>query len=226
MPGRRRRGRSSRRRCGGRASLAWTCWCWPRRRLAASAACRGCWTAASPSRRSGATALRTRGRRATRPCWHCTRAMCPFKRRTGATSFFWGRGVSGWPSCGRRPRGHGHGRTRWPAGWTTATPGWCWPGRRTALKKGTSWQARGRRSIAMSCRSRRKARTAPPPRNYSGARPLPSRWSPAARMPPPGAGTLHRLQAAGAGIWRTDTQGAITVFSDGHGPPTVTAARM
>ena len=43
---------------------------------------------------------------------------------------------------------------------------------------------------------------------------------------PPGAGTLHRLQAAGAGIWRTDTQGAITVFSDGHGPPVVTAARM
>ena len=43
---------------------------------------------------------------------------------------------------------------------------------------------------------------------------------------PPGAWTLHRLQAAGAGIWRTDTQGAITVFSDGRGTPVVTAARM
>ena len=46
------------------------------------------------------------------------------------------------------------------------------------------------------------------------------------RDAPPGAGTLHRLQAAGAGVWRTDTQGAITVFSDGHAPPMVTAARM
>jgi len=43
---------------------------------------------------------------------------------------------------------------------------------------------------------------------------------------PPGPGTLHRLQAAGAGIWRTDTLGAITMFSDGHGPPIVTGAHM
>ena len=43
---------------------------------------------------------------------------------------------------------------------------------------------------------------------------------------PPGPWTLHRLQAAGAGVWRTDTQGAITLYSDGRGPPLVTAARM
>ena len=43
---------------------------------------------------------------------------------------------------------------------------------------------------------------------------------------PPGLGTLHRLQAAGAAVWRTDAQGAITVFADGRGPPVVTAAHM
>lgn len=47
-----------------------------------------------------------------------------------------------------------------------------------------------------------------------------------AESTPPGAGTLHRLQAAGAGIWRTDTQGAITVFSNGRSPPAVTAAHL
>jgi competence protein ComEC len=42
----------------------------------------------------------------------------------------------------------------------------------------------------------------------------------------PGAGTLHRLQAAGAEIHRTDTLGTIIVLTDGRTAPTVTAERL
>jgi competence protein ComEC len=43
---------------------------------------------------------------------------------------------------------------------------------------------------------------------------------------PPDPGTLHRLQAAGAGIWRTDMQGAITVTANGVTAPQVTGAKL
>lgn len=43
---------------------------------------------------------------------------------------------------------------------------------------------------------------------------------------PPSPGVLHRLQAAGAAIWRTDRQGAITVTMDGHGSPALSASRL
>lgn len=37
----------------------------------------------------------------------------------------------------------------------------------------------------------------------------------------PTLGMLHRLQAAGAEVWRTDTQGTVLVTTDGRVPPTV-----
>ena len=41
---------------------------------------------------------------------------------------------------------------------------------------------------------------------------------------PPDPATLHRLQVAGAAVWRTDTQGDITVTTNGRISPVVTAA--
>jgi competence protein ComEC len=43
---------------------------------------------------------------------------------------------------------------------------------------------------------------------------------------PPGQMTLQRLEAAGAAVWRTDAQGAITIFVDGHTAPIVTASHL
>ncbi|BDI32289.1 hypothetical protein CCAX7_43400 [Capsulimonas corticalis] len=43
---------------------------------------------------------------------------------------------------------------------------------------------------------------------------------------PPDPGALHRLQAAGAGIWRTDMQGAVTVTTNGVSAPQVTGAKL
>lgn len=43
---------------------------------------------------------------------------------------------------------------------------------------------------------------------------------------PPTQATLHRLQAAGAAVWRTDTQGTITVTTSGRVSPAVTAAHL
>ena len=43
---------------------------------------------------------------------------------------------------------------------------------------------------------------------------------------PPAQTTLHRLQAAGTAIWRTDTQGTITVTANGRVAPVVTAAHL
>ena len=43
---------------------------------------------------------------------------------------------------------------------------------------------------------------------------------------PPDEATLHRLQAAGAAVWRTDTQGTITVTTGGRVSPAVTASRL
>lgn len=42
----------------------------------------------------------------------------------------------------------------------------------------------------------------------------------------PDQATLHRLQAAGAAVWRTDTQGTITITANGRTSPVVTAARL
>ena len=43
---------------------------------------------------------------------------------------------------------------------------------------------------------------------------------------PPTQETLHRLRAAGAAVWQTDTQGTVTVTANGRVPPAVTAAHM
>ena len=43
---------------------------------------------------------------------------------------------------------------------------------------------------------------------------------------PPAASTLHRLQAAGTALWRTDTQGTITITANGRVSPLVTAAHL
>lgn len=43
---------------------------------------------------------------------------------------------------------------------------------------------------------------------------------------PPTPSTLHRLQAAGTALWRTDTQGTITITANGRVSPTVTAAHL
>ena len=43
---------------------------------------------------------------------------------------------------------------------------------------------------------------------------------------PPSAETLHHLQAAGAAVWRTDTQGTITVTANGRLSPVVTADHL
>ncbi len=43
---------------------------------------------------------------------------------------------------------------------------------------------------------------------------------------PPDPVTLHSLQAAGAAVWRTDTQGTITVTAGGRVSPSVTAERL
>ena len=43
---------------------------------------------------------------------------------------------------------------------------------------------------------------------------------------PPAPITLHRLQAAGAAVWRTDTQGDITITATGRLSPVVTAERL
>ncbi len=43
---------------------------------------------------------------------------------------------------------------------------------------------------------------------------------------PPDQSTLHSLQAAGAAVWRTDTQGTITVTAGGRVSPSVTAERL
>jgi len=42
----------------------------------------------------------------------------------------------------------------------------------------------------------------------------------------PTQATLHRLQAAGADVWQTDTQGTVTVTATGRVSPVVTAARL
>lgn len=42
----------------------------------------------------------------------------------------------------------------------------------------------------------------------------------------PAQATLHRLQAAGAAVWRTDTQGTIAVTANGRVSPAVTAAHL
>ena len=42
----------------------------------------------------------------------------------------------------------------------------------------------------------------------------------------PGQGTLHRLQVAGAGIWRTDTQGEVTIIADGRTSPIVAGSQL
>ncbi len=42
----------------------------------------------------------------------------------------------------------------------------------------------------------------------------------------PDQATLHTLEAAGAAVWRTDTQGTITVTAGGRVSPTVTASRL
>lgn len=42
----------------------------------------------------------------------------------------------------------------------------------------------------------------------------------------PDQATLHALEAAGAAVWRTDTQGTITVTAGGRVSPTVTASRL
>ena len=42
----------------------------------------------------------------------------------------------------------------------------------------------------------------------------------------PTLATLHRLQAAGAAVWETDTQGTITITANGRVSPAVTAAHM
>ncbi len=43
---------------------------------------------------------------------------------------------------------------------------------------------------------------------------------------PPAPGVLHRLGAAGAALWRTDTQGTVLVTTDGRSAPTVTSAHL
>ena len=43
---------------------------------------------------------------------------------------------------------------------------------------------------------------------------------------PPAPGVLHRLGAAGAAVWRTDTQGTVLVVTDGRSAPTVTSAHL
>jgi len=43
---------------------------------------------------------------------------------------------------------------------------------------------------------------------------------------PPDQATLHTLQAAGAAVWRTDTQGTITITAGGRVSPSVTAERL
>ena len=43
---------------------------------------------------------------------------------------------------------------------------------------------------------------------------------------PPDQGTLQKLQAAGAAVWRTDTQGTITITAGGRVSPAVTAERL
>lgn len=42
----------------------------------------------------------------------------------------------------------------------------------------------------------------------------------------PDQATLHTLQAAGAEVWRTDTQGTITVTAGGRVSPTITASKI
>jgi len=42
----------------------------------------------------------------------------------------------------------------------------------------------------------------------------------------PTQATLHRLQAAGAAIWETDTQGTITITANGRVSPAVTASHL
>lgn len=42
----------------------------------------------------------------------------------------------------------------------------------------------------------------------------------------PDQATLHTLEAAGAAVWRTDTQGTITVTAGGRVSPTVTASKL
>ena len=43
---------------------------------------------------------------------------------------------------------------------------------------------------------------------------------------PPTVSTLHRLQAAGSAVWRTDTQGTINITANGRVSPVVTAERL
>ena len=43
---------------------------------------------------------------------------------------------------------------------------------------------------------------------------------------PPAPGVLRHVQASGAALWRTDTQGTVIVLTDGHGTPTVTSAHL
>ena len=43
---------------------------------------------------------------------------------------------------------------------------------------------------------------------------------------PPSPAALHRLQAAGAAVWRTDTQGDVTITAGGRLSPVVTAAHL
>lgn len=43
---------------------------------------------------------------------------------------------------------------------------------------------------------------------------------------PAAEGTLHRLQAAGVSVWRTDRQGTITITTNGHSPPVITLSQL
>ncbi len=70
-----------------------------------------------------------------------------------------------------------------------------------------------------------RAEGSPPPEMLRRATPAIAVISCGAGSSPTQA-TLHRLQAAGADVWQTDTQGTITVTANGRVSPSVTAAHM
>lgn len=43
---------------------------------------------------------------------------------------------------------------------------------------------------------------------------------------PPSPGVLRHVQASGAALWRTDTQGTVVVLTDGRGTPTLVSVRL
>ena len=69
------------------------------------------------------------------------------------------------------------------------------------------------------------AEDSPSPEMLRRATPSMVVWSCSPDNPPDDA-MLHRLQAAGAAVWRTDTQGTITVTAGGRVSPAVTASRI